>query len=177
MHRRGWLLAPVALLACGGAQREQVAREVQSFDCRKRIASYVVAHHLAGEELGVQMDCAQLGPRILRWKMDKAGTRQEDAHGLTPAQFDKVWKEIEGTGWQYLHDCGNGTGGKLDPIYMFDIKDDQTARSFQCQSQSMPYPYNDIVDPLDLASQEGRRQLGDDEPKEMKALEHKDKQR
>lgn len=164
-------------VACGGRQRDQIAREAQAFDCRKRIASYVATHHLAGDELGVQMDCAEAGPRIKRWKMDKHGTRQEDAHGLTPGQFDRVWKEIEGTGWQYLHDCENGTGEKVDPVYLFDIKDDTTARSFQCQSQAMPYPYNDIVDPLDAAAREGRHQLGDDEPAEMKALEHKDKQR
>jgi hypothetical protein len=159
--------------ACGGAQRDQVAREAQPFDCRNRIASYVVAHHMAGDELGVQIDCAQVGPRIQRWRTDVAGNRDEDAHGLTPGEFDKIWKEIDGTGWPNLRDCGNGTAGKQDPIYMFDIKDDQNKASFQCQSQSMPYPYNDIVDPLDLAAQDGRRQLGggggDDEPAAMKA--------
>lgn len=173
--RRSWLL--VLAIACGGGERERIAREAQRFECRKRVASYVATHHLAGDELGVEMDCAEAGPRIRRWKMDKLGTRTEDAHGLTPGQFDQVWKEIEGTGWQYLHDCSNGTGGKQDPIYLFDIKDDQTARQFSCQSQTMPYPYNDLVDPLDLTAQEGRRQLGDDEPADAKALDRKDKQR
>lgn len=167
-HRLAGLVVLYAC-ACGGAQRDQVAREAQPFDCRNRIASYVVAHHMAGDELGVQIDCAQAGPRIQRWRTDVAGNRDEDAHGLTPGQFDKIWKEIDGTGWPNLRDCGNGTAGKQDPIYMFDIKDDQNKASFQCQSQSMPYPYNDIVDPLDLAAQDGRRQLGDDEPAEMKA--------
>lgn len=41
----------------------------------------------------------------------------------------------------------------------------------------MPYPYNDITDPLDLLSQQGRSQLGDDEPADAKALDKKDKQR
>jgi hypothetical protein len=167
----GLVCACACACACGGAQRDQVAREAQPFDCRNRIASYVVAHHMAGDELGVQIDCAQAGPRIQRWRTDIAGNRDEDAHGLTPGEFDKIWKEIDGTGWPNLHDCGNGTAGKQDPIYMFDIKDDQNKASFQCQSQSMPYPYNDIVDPLDLAAQDGRRQLGvgDDDPAAMKA--------
>jgi len=156
--------------ACGGARRDQVAREPQRFDCRGRIASYVVAHHLGGEELGVQIDCAQVGPRIQRWRTDKIGTRREDARSMTPGEFDDVWREIDGTGWPYLRDCTHGTGGKRDPIYMFDVKDDQNQSSFQCQSQSMPYPYNAIVDPLDVAAQRGRRQLddasdpGDDQP-------------
>jgi hypothetical protein len=162
-------LATLVAAACGGAQRDRIARETEPFECRDRIASYVVAHHLAGDELGVQIDCAQAGPRIKRWRMDKAGTRQEDAHGLTPGEFDKIWREIDGTGWPNLGDCTNGTGGKRDPIYMFDIKDDQHQASFQCQAQTMPYPYHDIVDPLDFAAHQGRHQLGDDEPAELKA--------
>ena len=169
-------LAACAAAACGG-QREQIEREAQRFDCRGRRASYTVAHHLAANEIGVQIDCADAGPRIKRWRTDKAGKRQQDARQLTPGEFDKVWREIDGTGWPYLHDCGNGTGGRHDPVYTFEIKDDQNKASFQCQSQSMPYPYNDIVDPLDLAAQVGRHQLGGDEPAELKALDHKDKQR
>jgi hypothetical protein len=154
--------------ACGGAPHEQVTREAPTFACRGRIASYAVAHHMAGDQIGVQVDCAEAGPRIKRWRTDVAGNRQEDAHSLTPGEFDNIWKEIDGTGWPNLRDCTNGTGGKQDPIYKFDIKDDQNQASFQCQSQSMPYPYNDIVDPLDLAAQGGRGQLGDDEPADVK---------
>lgn len=161
--------------ACGGARREQIERATQKFDCRGRSARYVAAHHIAGNEIGVEIDCAA-GPRIRRWRVDKAGTRQEDARSMTPGEFDRVWKEIDGTGWTYLHDCTNGTGGKQDPVYAFDIKDDQNQASFQCQSQSMPYPYNAIVDPLDSAAQAGRRQLGDDEPAELKALDGKEPQ-
>jgi len=162
---RELVLAVVAAgLACGGARRDQVARETQPFSCRGRIASYVVAHHLGGEELGVQIDCAQLGPRLQRWRTDKVGTRQEDARSMTPGEFDDIWREIDGTGWPNLRDCTNGTGGKRDPIYMFDVKDDQNQASFQCQSQSMPFPYNAIVDPLDVAAQRGRRQLDPGDP-------------
>jgi hypothetical protein len=172
-----WAVAAVLVLAaCGGGQREQIEREAQRFDCRGRRASYIVTHHMAADEIGVQIDCAEAGPRIKRWR-DRSGTRQEDARSLTPGEFDKLWREIDGTGWPNLRDCSNGTGGKRDPIYVFDINDDQNQVSFQCQSQSAPYPYSGIVDPLDLAAQQGRRQLGDDEPAELKALDHKDKQR
>lgn len=173
-----WAIAAViAFAACGGGQRAEIEREGQRFACRGRHASYKVAHHLAGDEIGVEIDCADAGPRIKRWRTDRSGTHQEDARSLTPGEFDKLWREIDGTGWPNLHDCSNGTGGKRDPIYEFDIKDDQNQASFQCQSQSAPYPYSGIVDPLDLAAQQGRRQLGDDEPAELKALDHKDKQR
>jgi hypothetical protein len=169
--RRTWLAGLACAWACagGGAPHRQVAPEDPPFACRDRIARYVVTHHMAGDDLGVEVDCAQAGPRIKRWRTDIAGNRQEDAHSLTPGAFDRIWREIDGTGWPNLRDCTNGTGGKQDPVYTFDIKDDQNQASFHCQSQAMPYPYNDLVDPLDLAAQDGRRQLGDDEPAEVKA--------
>lgn len=170
MRSRALIVATV-VCGCGGARQRQATAEMQPFECKDRIASYVVSHHMGGDELGVQMDCAEAGPRIKRWRTDKVGTRQEDAHALTPREFDKAWAEIDGTGWPNLHDCTNGTAGTRDPVYVFDVKDDQNKATFQCQSQSMPYPYNDIVDPLDLAAQNGRGQLGDDEPAEMKALD------
>lgn len=175
--RSGLVLALVVVAGCGGGQRAQAQHDRQRFDCRSRIASYVAIHHLAGDELGVQIDCAQLGPRIVRWKSDKLGNRQEDAHGLTPGEFDAIWRELDGTGWPNLRDCSNGTGRKQDPTYQFDLRDDQNKASFACQSQTMPYPYNDLVDPLDLAAQTGRKQLGDDESAELKAREAKDKQK
>jgi hypothetical protein len=170
------LVLAAALLgsaACGGSQRDQIRRDAQRFDCRKRVASYVATRHLGGDELGVQIDCAQMGPRIQRWRTDREGSRREDARSMTPGEFDAVWREIDATGWPNMRDCTNGTAGKHDPTYLFDIKDDQNQASFQCQSLTMPFPYNNIVDPLDLAAEQGRRELGDDDPAERNALGRK----
>jgi hypothetical protein len=161
------------LCACGGAQRDQVAREAETFRCRDRTAGYIATGHMAGAEVGIVIDCSAAGPRIKRWRVDNAGTRQEDARSMTPGEFDKIWREIDGTGWPNLRDCANGTAGKNDPIYKFDVKDDQNQASFQCQSQSMPYPYHDLVDPLDLAAQQGG-ELGDDQPPASKARDAHD---
>src|SRR5262245_57106065 len=164
------------LAACSGAQN-QADRERQPFLCRERQASYIATKHIAGEEIGVQIDCEQAGPRIKRWKTDKAGQHIEDAHPLSPGEFDKTWKEIEGTGWQNLKDCTNGSLEKRDPVYVFDIKDDSNKVSFQCQTREVPYPYNDITDALDMQASKGKKQLGDDEPADMKALDHKEQQK
>ena len=166
----------VMLAACGGRQKQALA-EQQDFDCKERIVSYIATNALGGSELGVQMDCQDAGPRIKRWRVDRQGNRLEDARGLTPSEFDEVWRQIDGSGWAYLKDCGNGTNGEKDPIYVFDVKDDQQKATFQCQSQSMPYPYNTIVDPLDVAAQSGRGQLGDPEPDDLKKYDKKDKQK
>jgi len=165
----------IACGACGGRQA-QADREMQNFACKDRAVNYTVTHHMGGSELGVQMDCAE-GPRLKRWKVDAQGTRQEDARGMTPSEFDDVWGQIAGVGWENLKDCTNGTEGKNDPVYKFAIKDDQNSNAFQCQSVSMPFPYNSLVDPLDVAAQRSGKQLGDDEPAELKKYDKKDKQK
>ena len=95
------------------------------------------------------------------------------ARTLAPDEFDRVWTQIAGTGWENLKDCRNGTGGKRDPVYQFDIKDDQNTASFSCQTRTVPYPYDGIVNPLDALGAKGGKQLGDDEPQELKDLEKK----
>ena len=141
------------------------------------MARYVPTKHIGGDEIGVQMDCEQAGPRVKRWRTDKGGHRIEDEHAVTPGAFDRAWKEIDGTGWAFLKDCDNGSLDKRDPVYVFDVKDDQQKASFQCQTREVPYPYNDITDPLDMLAQQGAKQLGDDEPADAKALDKKDMQR
>ena len=123
---------------CGASARERAQREAHDFQCHDRYIAYVATHHMGGDEVGVQMDCADKGPHIRRWRMDKQGKKVEDDRAISPVDFDTAWKEIEGTGWPNLKDCGNGSGGKQDPIYTFDVKDDQNKASFQCQSQTMP---------------------------------------
>ena len=129
-----------------------------------------MTHHLAGNELGVEVDCAVEGPRIRRWRVDRDGNRSEDAHSLTPVQFDALWKDVDATGWPNLRSCSNGSHDKRDPLYRFTIKDDVAHAAFQCQARAMPFPYSGLVDPLDLAAQDGHGQLGDDEPAAAKAL-------
>lgn len=162
--------------ACGGS-KAHVASEREPFNCRDRVASYKAVKDMSGDEHGAQVDCAEAGPRIKRWKTDPQGNRQEDGRSMTPGEFDKIWSEIDGTGWQNLKNCRNGTLLKTDPIYQFDVADDQNKASFACQTHEVPYPYFDITNTLDLAASQGRNQLGDDEPADAKALDKKDKQK
>jgi hypothetical protein len=171
-----WLVVLAVLASCGGTSK-QVEREQQAFKCKDRYATYLVVHDISGDERGAQLDCAEAGPRVKRWKTDKNGTHQEDSRPITPGQFDKAWAQIQGTGWENLKDCANGTLEQRDPVYQFDIKDDENKSSFSCQTREVPYPYFDITNTLDQLVMEGAKQLGDDEPADMKALDKKDKQR
>ena len=165
-------LVLLALVACGPSRQQRALADQEQFDCKDRLVSYVVSGHMGASELGVQMDCSE-GPRIKRWKVDKQGARIDDTRAMTPSEFDKIWREVDGTGWTYLKDCANGSGGKQDPVYVFDIKDNQAAATFQCQTDTVPYPYNGLVDPLDVAAHQGRAQLGEDEPEALRALDKK----
>lgn len=173
-------IATIAAIAsaagCGPSAAELARREAQEFDCRDRSVSYTAVRHIAGDELGVQMDCAAAGPRIVRWKAARAGQRVEDKRSMTPAEFDRVWRNVAGTGWENLKDCTTGTLGKQDPVYTFEVKDDQNQATFSCQTLTLPFPYNGLVDPLDMAAQRGRGQLGDEEPADLKELEKKEKE-
>ncbi len=168
--------ASLLVSGCGG-NRAKIAAEAERFNCKQRAASYVASKHIGCDELGVLMDCHDHGPRLVRWCTDKQGNRREDSRSITPGEFETAWREIDATGWQNLRDCANGSLERTDPVYVFDVKDDQRKASFQCQTRVMPFPYNNITDPLDLAANQGRKQLRDDEPAEAKALDHKDKQR
>jgi hypothetical protein len=161
------MLVAMLGVACGGSNK-QVAGSDHPFDCRARTASYVALKDISGDQHGVQIDCADAGPRIKRWKGDPASSNQADGRALSPAEFDKLWAEIDGTGWQNIKDCTNGTLLAHDPIYKFDIADDQDKASFKCQTHDVPYPYFDITNALDLAAQQGRGQLGDDDPADAK---------
>ena len=165
----------IVVAACGG-HHNTTASQGESFTCRDRTVSYMATMG-GGAETGVQMDCKEAGPRIKRWKTDKAGKHDEDTRPITPGEFEKVWSQVDGTGWPNLRDCANGTLKKGDPVYTFDVKDDQNTASFQCQTSEMPYPYHDISQPLDLAANQGQKQLGDDEPADIKALDKKDMQK
>lgn len=86
---------------------------------------------MAGDELGVAIDCQDAGPRVRRWVAQRDGTREESAKSLTPGEFDDIWARVDGTGWRNLTDCEQAAG-KGDPVYTFDAKDWNATVTFGC---------------------------------------------
>ena len=68
------------------------------------------------------VDCRDAGPRVVRWTVERDGTRDEHTASLSVTEFERVWEKIDGSGWRYLKDC-DGTGQDGDPIYNFDVTD------------------------------------------------------
>lgn len=147
----GIAAALAAGAACGGGQRGG-GGDGGDFDCRDRWASYLVVGSLAGPELGVAMDCGEVGPRLRRWVVGKDGTRDEHARSMTPGEFDDIWGRVEGAGWRFLEDC-DSDAAPTDPIYTFDVKDWNGTVSFSCAGRgALPFPYGGLVDELDQAA-------------------------
>jgi hypothetical protein len=143
------VIAALGAAACGGKQHG-AGEDTRLFQCKDRAAEYIVVGGMAGDELGVALDCKEAGPRVRRWTVGHDGTRDDAAHSMTPGEFDDVWGRINDTGWNNLKDCGASKSG--DPVYTFDVKDWRTAASFSCSGRgSLPFPYQNLVDELDQA--------------------------
>ncbi len=145
------LTAALAAVAAGcGNPNARMLRDNAEFRCRERSAAYTVIGSLAGTEVGVQMDCGVAGPRIVRWTVDREGVRDERQASLGVHEFDRIWERIDGSGWRNLKDC-TGSGGADDPAYDIAVRDWNHQGSFACvQAGPLPFPYNTIVDELDL---------------------------
>ena len=152
-----------ASAGCANPNAQQ--RSNAEFRCRDRSAAYTVIGSLAGTEVGVQFDCAVAGPRIMRWMVGRDGAREEQQASLRVGEFDRIWERINATGWRNMNDC-TGSGGERDPVYDIEVKDWTHQRVFGCvHAGPLPFPYNNIVDELDLraASIDGPETQGGDD--------------
>jgi len=148
---RGLAAALFVLSACSKPHASTAAsRDLSSFECNERSAEYMVAGGFTAEEAGISMLCDNENPRIVRWQSD-GGDRLEDSHPLSGEQFDEVWEKIDSTGWRHLgEDCANTTAQADDPVYVIDVGDYALSNSLNCQGKELPFPYDRIVNELDL---------------------------
>jgi hypothetical protein len=146
--RMSFLLALLVLASCGGNKEPAMPSSWADFDCKGRKVAYFVVGGMAADEAGVTIDCATQGPRVLRWAVEKDGTRTEDSGNITPGEFDDLWKRIEGTGWRHLGDCPPDVDGDV-PVYTFDVADHDGAVTFQCDALRPTFPWNTLIDELD----------------------------
>ncbi len=126
------------------------SRDLSQFECNDRRAEYMVAGGFGAEEAGISMVCDGENPRIQKWRVEE-GERSESTNELTAEQFDDVWKKIDSTGWRHLgEDCNNAQAESDDPAYVIDVGDHAKNNSFSCEGKTLPFPYDRIVNELDL---------------------------
>jgi hypothetical protein len=163
MPRLRRLLALAALAAaapsCGGGSSSRARRSDAGFECLSRRAEYMVVGGLAAPEAGVSLECDRGRPRITRWTSD-GGSREvvRSIHPLSPEQFDRAWERIDSTGWRFLARTCPGSppprrrrrGGPTLPVYTIDVADSGTSVSLSCAAAELPFPYDRLVNELDL---------------------------
>lgn len=146
----GVVLLALFVVACGGKASGK-KRADGAFSCDDRRVAYIGTGLFAGPEVGVVISCAERGPQIRRWVvLDESGSKQDGARSLTPGEFDELWTKIDGTGWHNLSDCDNPNAGDGDPSYKIGIKNQQMAVSLSCTGNPLPFPFDRIVNELDL---------------------------
>jgi hypothetical protein len=162
-------LAAVAALSCGGG-RSSGGRgpSTAGFECLSRRAEYMVVGGLAAPEAGVSLECDRGRPRITRWTSD-GGSREvvRSTHPLSPEQFERAWERIDSTGWRFLartcpgaapprrraRGASNGPrqGARWGtPVYTIDVADSGSSVSLTCAAADPPFPYDRLVNELDL---------------------------
>lgn len=153
MHR----IAPAALLcaavACGGAQggSGRGPDDLSQFSCDERRAEYMVAGGFVAAEAGVTVECSGNDPRLTKWRMDESGARDSSTHRLTSSQFEDFWRRIDSTGWRYLDgSCANPNAAQSDPLYTIVVADHASNRTYTCAGRTLPFPYDRLVNELDL---------------------------
>lgn len=139
------------LVACSAPQKRRSSPgSNQPFECNSRRAEYLVVGGFVAPEAGVSMVCDGSGPRIITWRVEAGDNRVENTHPLSVEQFESTWEQIDSTGWRFLEkDCGNPKR-KGEPIYSIDIGDHATTVGLSCVGKELPFPYDRLVNELDL---------------------------
>ena len=142
----------LVVLASCSKQGEQTSasRGLEGFECNDRRVEYMVAGGFGAEEAGITMVCDGENPRVLKWRLEE-GERTESTHTLSAQQFDEVWEKVDSTGWRHVdEDCNNSAAQPEDPVYVIDVADHSQSNSLNCQGKVLPFPYDRIVNELDL---------------------------
>ena len=85
------------------------------------------------------------------------GNRQASDDSISTAEFDEFWESIEATGWRNLGDCAETEPKEGEPTYKIGVKDESQAVSMTCTGRVLPFPYNRLVDSMDLLAAQYRQ--------------------
>lgn len=158
-------IAAAAAAACGGSGSVARAAPVRAADieCNSRRAEYMVVGGMVAPESGVSLVCERSRPRITSWRTEAGRAEQiRSSRALTAEQFEAAWEKIDATGWRFLsRTCParkRARSGKRrrapraprEPIYTIDVGDSASSVSLTCTGAELPFPYDRLVNELDL---------------------------
>ncbi len=137
--------------SCAGTTKTQTpSSDLSDFECNDRKVDYMVVGGFVADEAGVSMHCQSGTPTIVKWHLEE-GKRIEQSAPLTGEQFDAAWEKVDSTGWRHMKtECNNPDATPSDPAYVMDVGDYAKSMSFSCNGKTLPFPYDRIVNELDL---------------------------
>jgi hypothetical protein len=151
MKRFVWIVVG-AVAACGGSQRGGGGDdENASFECGGRRAEYMMSGGMMYPEQGVRMKCDGDIPLVEEYFTSDDGSEKKRSARIPVAAWEASWKDFDNSGWERLEDCTNKAVKEKDPIYTFEIADEDRTVSFRCQGDPLPYPFDVVVSSLDRA--------------------------
>jgi hypothetical protein len=154
MKRVSFVLWTIMIAAgCGGGQHG-ARSSGPAFTCDNRHAEYMESGGIMYPEQGVRMKCAGDVPTVEEYFDDEKGKETKRSAKISAGAWEKSWSAFEGSGWRLLNDCKNAGAGDKDPIYTFEIANDDKTVSFQCQGKQLPFPYDSVLNALDSAKGE-----------------------
>ena len=146
------LLAALVAGACGGGASSSAGpRSADTgFVCNDRRAEYLLVGSFAAAELGMAMSCEGGTPTLTKWYVeDGASDRQSESFDIYPAEFERLWQQLEDAGWRNLEDCLNENAGDDEQIATFDITDGDSTVSLTCQGKQQPFPFDRLANAFD----------------------------
>jgi hypothetical protein len=141
----------IAILAAGclgGGSKQQRGGadddDIDEFKCNGRRAAYLLVGGFVAAEMGIQIQCAEDRPSLTKWTADESGEREEAKYPIGRDDFEQIWRAFA--------DCLNSAAKDDDQIYTFDVADDDSQVAFTCQGKEQPFPFDRLVNALDIAA-------------------------
>jgi hypothetical protein len=151
LGRAAVALAALGLVAgCGGSKPHSRGRDLRGFDCNARRIEYMVEGGFVAAKAGIRLECDGEGPQLTRWRLESSGERDSKTFTLDAEQFEATWQKIEASGWRFLAETCDSSRADGDPIYTIDVGDSAKSVSLTCQARELPFPYDRLVNELDL---------------------------
>ncbi len=153
-------LLALLLAACpgGGAAKRSTTVTDDDFKCNGRRAEYAVAGGLMSRQqsglvepnVGVVVTCVG-SLHLEKWRLLDNG-RKSASHSLTEGEFEEFWGQIEDVGWRNLTDCNNPNAAPDDPVFEFNIADDDSSVQLTCAGKELPFPFDRLRNLFDTTA-------------------------
>ncbi len=147
------LVGVLMVTACGGTQRHAGGGGAD-FKCGGRRAEYMESGSIMYAEQGVRMKCEGDVPMVEEYYDSDDGKEKKRSAKIGAGAWNKSWEDLENGGWRRLTDCSNPEAGDKDPIFTFEIADEDKTVTFRCQGKQLPFPFDTVLNALDNAKGE-----------------------